>query len=322
LRKARPRRRTTGKQTVVASPYAPEGTRQGRKQLEKGAAKETRKDTPAAPSFRLALFKRSQLALFCRAAPEGHTSQWWGVFVAEHCQNDVTSFRWPRSPAGIGVLVAVALGFVLFGLLLPSQENLYPFLSYKWTLILLSVPFFAMPIMIYSDPAQGTFRLNHDGIQQVSLFRKPKHLRWEDVQRVQWAEPSCCLEGAETSISMKFVPYARRAKAILESALSAYFDLSIKPERRFSFDPNMKSILIFAGKVIGAVVAGTSVFMIGFVGTLFLQPPWRLWLGAAWFFLFLGGVIALAGPGLRKERRISEQINPTWRFRRKGGQTG
>src|SRR5260370_18014386 len=79
-RKAPQRRRTTGKQTVVASPHAPEGTRQGRKQLEKGAAKETRKDTPAAPSFRLALFKRSQLALFCRAAPPFkrriHISAW------------------------------------------------------------------------------------------------------------------------------------------------------------------------------------------------------------------------------------------------------
>ena len=48
-KKAWPGRRATGNQTVIASPYSPEGTRQGRKRLEKGAAKETRKDTSTTP---------------------------------------------------------------------------------------------------------------------------------------------------------------------------------------------------------------------------------------------------------------------------------
>jgi hypothetical protein len=55
----------TGQQTVVASQDAPERRRQGRKRLEKGVDKETKKDAPAAakhhaaPPFPPALFKRS-----------------------------------------------------------------------------------------------------------------------------------------------------------------------------------------------------------------------------------------------------------------------
>jgi len=116
---------------------------------------------------------------------------------------------------------------------------------------------------------------------------------------------------------MKFVAASSHAKAFVETALSPQFDLSIKPERRWSFDPNHRSILKFVCKVLGAVVAGTMVFMVGFVGTLFLPPPWRLWVGAAWFFVFPGGFIAACSAGIRKERRISEQINQTWRLRRK-----
>src|SRR6266702_480644 len=54
----------TGKRTVLAHPYFKVRRRQGRKQLEKGPLKETKKGT------RLALSKRSQLALFCCSVPE------------------------------------------------------------------------------------------------------------------------------------------------------------------------------------------------------------------------------------------------------------
>src|SRR5260370_17658554 len=53
----------TGKRTVSAHPYFKVRRRQGRKQLEKGPLKETKKGT------RLALSKRSQLALFCCSVP-------------------------------------------------------------------------------------------------------------------------------------------------------------------------------------------------------------------------------------------------------------
>ena len=49
----------TGNQTVVVRQDVPAGRKQGRKLLEKGVAKETMKDTPAAPPSRLALLKRS-----------------------------------------------------------------------------------------------------------------------------------------------------------------------------------------------------------------------------------------------------------------------
>jgi hypothetical protein len=45
------------------------GRRQRRKLLEKGVAKETTKNTPVALPFHLALFKRSQLALFFCSVP-------------------------------------------------------------------------------------------------------------------------------------------------------------------------------------------------------------------------------------------------------------
>src|SRR5258708_8781674 len=52
-----------GKRTVLAHPYFKVRRRQGRKQLEKGPLKETKKGTP------LALSKRSQLALLCCSVP-------------------------------------------------------------------------------------------------------------------------------------------------------------------------------------------------------------------------------------------------------------
>jgi len=183
----------------------------------------------------------------------------------------------------------------------------------------------ACPVMIvtsYLETGRGTFRLDKEGIQQVSWLSKSRYLGWQEVDQVKWFPHTYCLQGKGTSISISWTMISRwsaaaPAKAFVERALSPHFDLSIKPERQWSFDPNRRSILKFACKVLGAVVAGTMVFMVGFVGTLFLSPPWRLWLGVAWFFLFLGGFIALFSGGLRKERRLSEQINPTWRLRQK-----
>ncbi len=58
----------SGIRRVGASLYAPEGTRQGRKQLEKGIAKETRKNTRAAsPSAWLSSNAHNWLCILARS---------------------------------------------------------------------------------------------------------------------------------------------------------------------------------------------------------------------------------------------------------------
>src|SRR3954469_13713040 len=69
LEKGAPKKTQNQGQTVSTSRHDTEGTRQRRKLLERGGAKETRKNTWAKPAFYVAPFKRSQLAPFCRSVP-------------------------------------------------------------------------------------------------------------------------------------------------------------------------------------------------------------------------------------------------------------
>src|SRR5260221_9690755 len=86
----------TGKRTVLAHPYFKVRRRQGRKQLEKGPLKETKKGT------RLALSKRSQLALFfCSVPPER---------IALICRVS----GWPPGKRLLRVLRLTAMGDVTF----------------------------------------------------------------------------------------------------------------------------------------------------------------------------------------------------------------
>src|SRR5260370_17213065 len=89
----------TGKRTVSAHPYFKVRRRQGRKQLEKGPLKETKKGT------RLALSKRSQLALFCCSVPDSASFRRYRI-VWRNCLDSMfessSIFIWrnvtPRSP--------------------------------------------------------------------------------------------------------------------------------------------------------------------------------------------------------------------------------
>jgi hypothetical protein len=228
---------------------------------------------------------------------------------------DAITFRWPI-PAGTVICFLVGLGFLLLVLLLPSSEfGLAWFYRLAW--IYLGVMFLVMPVSVYFDPAQGTFRLDHEGIHQVPLLRTPRHLRWDNVRRVKWGEHTCCFEGKETSISMKFVAASRHAKAFVETALSPHFDLSIKSVRQWSFDPNVRSFLRWLSKVIVISISGTALFIVPFAILIFLNAS--RWIGAVWFGLVLLGIIGFVGRGAREFSRKEEQINPTWRLRRTEG---
>jgi len=208
-----------------------------------------------------------------------------GGIVADADKNVTISFRSPDLRTTVFVWL-ISLGMILVGIWNDSP----PFWHFP---ILFGVIFFVISVTTYLETGRGTFRLDKGGIQHVSWLKKSRYLAWQDVDQVKWVPHTCCLEGKGTSISVNWsMANTAWARAFVEKILSPHFDLSIKPEPRWSFDPNRRSILIFCCKVLGISLAGTTIFMVGFVGTLFLQPPWRLWLGAAWFFLFLGGFIA------------------------------
>jgi len=228
--------------------------------------------------------------------------------VVDPRENGSISFRWP-DVRGTAFFALVGLGVVWFGFLFPSDLRLV------W--IFLGLALLLLIVTVYFDPAQGTFRVDSAGIRQDSLLGKSRYLRWENVDRVKWRAHSCCLEGKDTSISIAFTPVSSKnvvqAKAFVEMVLSRHFDLSIKPVRQWSFDHNLKSFLAWLSKVIGISIAGSALFMAVFVGTLFLNQPWRFWLGLALFVLLLGIIFIWAGRASRTE----QQINPAWRLRRK-----
>ena len=155
--------------------------------------------------------------------------------------------------------------------------------------IFLGVLFLALPVTIYCDSAQGKFTLDHEGIRQIPLFKKPRYFHWEDVERLKWDEIGCCLEKKATVISIKFVPLTREAKSLLESVLSPHFDLSIKPIRQWSFEPNIHSFLRWLAKVVGISVAGAVLFIVPFSALILLHAS--RWIVCSWFGLFLLGTI-------------------------------
>jgi len=175
-------------------------------------------------------------------------------------------------------------------------------------------------VLILWEPGRGTFRLDSEGIQQVAFLRKPRYLCWQDVERVQWRWDASFFEGKGTRISIRWTMVPKRdatqAKAFVEKVLSPHFDLASKPIRQLSFDPNLQSFLVWLGKLIGISIAGTALFMAVFVGILFLNQPWRTWLGVAWIAMFPLGALFIFVP---RVSRGEEQTNPTWRLRRQDG---
>jgi hypothetical protein len=173
-------------------------------------------------------------------------------------------------------------------------------------------------MIAYCAPAQGAFRLDREGIQQDSLLRKSRYLRWENVERVKWSQGSCCLKGKDISISVAFTPVssknALRAKAFVEGVLAAHFDLSIKKDPAWSFDPNFRSIIVWISKIMGLSIFGAVLI----IGPLALSALLGLprWLEQAWFMLSAFGGVAILAVFSRKAYRVLEKANPTWRLRR------
>jgi hypothetical protein len=234
--------------------------------------------------------------------------------MAVPIENEKISFRSPdlRATVFVGLL---GLGMILYGLWNDSP----PFWHFP---ILIGVIFFFFSVTTYLEPGRGTFRLNKEGIQQVSWFKKSRHLGWQEVDQVKWFPHTCCLQGKGTSISISWTMISRwsvaaPAKAFVERALSPHFDLSIKPVRQWSFDPNVRSFLRWLSKVIGISIAGATLFIVPFAILIFLNAS--RWIGAVWFGLVLLGIIGLVGRGAREFSRKEEQINPTWRLRRTEG---
>ena|SRR5713101_1479727 len=232
-------------------------------------------------------------------------------------ENEKISFRSPdlRATVFVGLL---GLGMILLGVWNDSPP-------FRYLLIPMGL---ACPVMIvtsYLETGRGTFRLDKEGIEQVSWFKKSRYLGWQEVDQVKWFPHTCCLQGKGTSISISWTMISRwsvaaPAKAFVERALSPHFDLSIKPIRQWSFDPNVRSFLRWLSKVIGISIAGAALFIVPFAILVFLHAS--RWLGAAWLGLFLSGIIIFSGRLGREVRQKEEQINPTWRLRRTEGQSG
>jgi hypothetical protein len=219
-----------------------------------------------------------------------------------------------QSPKWIGLVCAVfiGIGFLAIGLLHPAQEKVQVALI-QVPAICLGTVFLTIPVTVFFDSAQGRFSLDREAIKQVPWFRKPRYLRWENVQRVQWGPRGCCLEGTDITISMRFGPLSRQAKTLIERVLSPHFDLTIKPVRQWSFEPNLRSFLHWLSKVIGISIAGAAVFILPFAVLVLLNA--NRWVGAAWLFVFLMGMIGFLSRGAKELRQKEEQINPTWRSR-------
>src|SRR6266487_6610504 len=74
----------------------------------------------------------------------------------------------------------------------------------------------ACPVMIvtsYLETGRGTFRLDKEGIQQVSWLSKSRYLGWQEVDQVKWFPHTYCLQGKGTSISISWTMISRWSAA-------------------------------------------------------------------------------------------------------------
>jgi heme/copper-type cytochrome/quinol oxidase subunit 4 len=232
--------------------------------------------------------------------------------VDQQQANESISFHSQLKVLLIGICISIVLVCIAIPFF-PLIDKTAPPLTLKQQVIL---PFFAVLLgvlacfIFLSRPEVGDYHIDPEGIQQKTLLMKPRYLRWQDVERVKWDKDLACFEGKGISISILWTLVSGKdvsqAKPFLEKVLSPDFDLSIKPVGRWS-----KSFVAFY--LLGAALM---------IAIFFTAP--RVWfLSGGWVAGWVSIVCVLFACfvflhlRLKKEARKKEQINPTWRLRRR-----
>jgi hypothetical protein len=140
----------------------------------------------------------------------------------------------------------------------------------------------------------------------------------------RWYRASFQGKGINISIQWTMISKTQmtQAKAFLEKILGSSFDLTIKPVRSWPFDPELRSVARWLGKVMGVSITATAIFLGPLFLLVYLDQPLQYSLYMSWFVVMaiIGGAVMLVCA--RKETHRLERINPTWRLRRQATQIG
>jgi hypothetical protein len=165
--------------------------------------------------------------------------------------------------------------------------------------------------LILSQPGLGAYRVDGQGIEQTGFLKERKYLRWQDAERVKWNKDMAIFEGKGVSITILWTLISTKdetpARQFLEKVLSPCFNLSIKTMSR----------RVFHRRLIGLYVSGAAVLFGMFIGFPFLDGRLRFQVEIAWFVLSIGACLVMTYLSFFKDKRVSEQLDPPWRLRRK-----
>jgi hypothetical protein len=191
--------------------------------------------------------------------------------------------------------------------------SLFNFWNTFWLLYLLFWELIVMGSLFL--PGVGKFEITSEGVKCLAFLRQPRSLRWQEVERVMWRNDRACFKSSDKSIPIQWTMIrqdeATRAKAFLKELLSAYFDLSEPAAPAWSFERNLRSILLWTIRVSGVVIVGAGIVLVPTYAIARYYPEyWYL----ARFLVFVP-LIAFLIEALRLAKR-DKRINPTWRLRR------
>jgi hypothetical protein len=170
---------------------------------------------------------------------------------------------------------------------------------------------------------RGTWTFSSSGITYEPLIGRPRHLRWDAIDRVrlpQGAFTTLQGDGITISIHWHMLPEeaAEQGRAAIEKILGQDFNLAMKPVeedepkylRGGPWHEQAIGLLKLTafGIVIGAGwMAVTTAILIGLD-----RQPLGYWLGMTWLTIW---ILPVALWTWRVQRR-RERINPAWRYRR------
>jgi hypothetical protein len=207
---------------------------------------------------------------------------------------------------GLGGIIVLGIFYLSDIQVLHLNDNLDPLTWKQYLAIVIGLPlvYLFACLVFLSQPGVGSYRIDHDGIEQNAFQQTTKHLKWQDTERVKWGKDLACFEGKGASISILWTLISTKdellVRPFLEKVLSAEFDVSVKPVRQWPIS------LISLG-------VGVAAIMIAIIAV-----PNRLFPTSCLILIcILLSCLVLWRVRQSKEQRRIEQINPTWRFRRK-----
>ena len=179
------------------------------------------------------------------------------------------------------------------------------------------------PILLYFH-RWGTWQISDEGIEfRHFLKRQSMYLRWQDVEQVHWSKMQFGLKGKGISLLAYWhwfpKPQQSQGRERLQALLFRDFDLTIVPDRVWSFDPNLRSRVTWALKMAAAVIGGTAivpgilllVFLCTEPNSVLRQTIATLAMVFIVVLTFLPLLLAVRSPESRRRR----SINPYWRTR-------